>query len=486
MARSAIRGGAGGSAFDEPKSFRNFSAIPLNPMKSLLLSGLAALTLSVTSPLAEAFCGFYVAKADTQLFNQASKVVLVRDGNRTVLTLANDFSGDVRDFALVVPVPTFLERGQIQVGDKGLLEHLDAYTAPRLVEYFDEDPCRPPRAMSTLTAAPAAKGLPDKSVAGAKALGVTIEAQYTVGEYDILILDAQQSAGLATWLKQEGYRIPDGAEPVLESYLNQKNRFFVARVNLAEQAKQGGTWLRPLQIAYESPKFMLPIRLGTVNAKSTQDLFVFAITRKGRVETTNYRNVKLPADMDLPVFVKSEFNDFYTAMFSDQVKKADGRAVFTEYAWDMSWCDPCAADPLSADQLRRLGVMWLDENPTPGAPRPQGRFNPGGAQNAFITRLHVRYDRAHFPEDLSFQATGDRKNYQGRYVLRHPWTGAAECEMATSYRAGLAARREKEAANLATLTGWEIGKIRARMQMPAEAPPTQPGQNKWWEKVFKP
>jgi hypothetical protein len=27
-------------------------------------------------------------------------------------------------------------------------------------------------------------------------------------------------------------------------------------------------------------------------------------------------------------------------MFSEQVKKEDMRVVFTEYAWDMNWCDP--------------------------------------------------------------------------------------------------------------------------------------------------
>ena len=43
---------------------------------------------------------------------------------------------------------------------------------------------------------------------------------------------------------------------------------------------------------------MLPIRLGMVNAKGSQELFVYALTRKGRVETTNYRTVKLPSDID--------------------------------------------------------------------------------------------------------------------------------------------------------------------------------------------
>src|SRR5206468_6571901 len=106
----------------------------------------------------------------------------------------------------------------------------------------------------------------------AKTLGVTIEAQYTVGEYDILILSAQQSSGLEAWLRQNGYKIPAGASEVISSYLKQNMRFFVAKVNLAEQSKLGFSYLRPLQVAYESPKFMLPIRLGMVNAKGPQEL----------------------------------------------------------------------------------------------------------------------------------------------------------------------------------------------------------------------
>src|ERR1700747_2664458 len=98
------------------------------------------LTLSWTQAVL-AFCGFYVAKADTKLFNKASQVVLVRHEDKTVLTMANDYQGDPKEFAIVIPVPTFLEREQIHIGDRALIDHLDAYSAPRLVEYFDPDPC---------------------------------------------------------------------------------------------------------------------------------------------------------------------------------------------------------------------------------------------------------------------------------------------------------------------------------------------------------
>ena len=122
-------------------------------MRPLTLVLLGLLAVSAARD-AQAFCGFYVAKADAKIFNKASQVVLVREGDRTVLTMASDFKGEPKEFAVVVPVPTFLEKDQIHVGERAPVEHLDAYTSPRLVEYFDGDPCAPPMPMS----APAGAG----------------------------------------------------------------------------------------------------------------------------------------------------------------------------------------------------------------------------------------------------------------------------------------------------------------------------------------
>ena len=438
---------------------------------------LSLIVLGSSASTALGFCGFYVTKADTTLFNRASKVVLARDGDRTVVTMASDFQGELREFAVVIPVPTLLTRDQIHVGDQAVIDHLDAYTAPRLVEYFDQDPCRP--ILRELAAAPAADVLRSRNTPAGRdaALGVTVEAAYTVGEYDIVILSAEQSGGLEAWLTQNGYRMPAGAREVLGSYIKQGMRFFVARVNLGEQAALGYSYLRPLQIAYESPKFMLPIRLGTVNADGPQDLFVFTLTRKGRVETRNYRTVKLPTGMELPGFLKSrdEFTDFYQAMFARQVDEANQRGVFLEYAWDMDWCDPCAADPLSATELRDLGVFWMND-------RPRGN-NPGAAPDVFVTRLHVRYDADHFPDDLRFQETADRSNFQSRYVLRQPWTGGGSCAEAARYRQTLVARHEREAQTLASLTGWDLQTVRAKMALD-DTPPAG-DQPRWWQRLWR-
>ena len=420
-----------------------------------ILAQLAAQTVPAT-----AFCGFYVAKADSKLFNKSSKVVLTRDGETTAITMASDYEGAPKEFAVVIPVPTFIERKQIGVVDMKTVDHLDAYTAPRLVEYHDEDPCNPRVVMTrSVGAIPAPMALamaPDQ----VRYKGVTVEASYDVGEYDVSILSAKESDGLVNFLTDNGYRIPDGANAVLGSYIKQNMRFFVAKVNLDRMTLIGAGYLRPLQVRYDTPKFMLPLRLGTVNANGPQDLIVYALTKNGRVEAANYRTVKLPSNIDVPLYVKSDFGTFYKAMFDHAVKREDMRAVFVEYAWDMGWCDPCAADPLSNKELVELGARWIGSDDD----TPYRKFGNMGGANAYVTRLHVRYDAKSFPEDLVFTETKDRTNFQGRYVLRHPFKGTASCEAGKQYRAGLPNRFRQEARNLSDITGWSRQEIEAKME----------------------
>ena len=190
----------------------------------------------------------------------------------------------------------------------------------------------------------------------AKALGVTVEAQYTVGEYDIVILSATQSDGLQTWLGQNGYHIPEGLGAALAPYIRQGMKFFVARVNLKEHQRTGLSYLRPIQFAFESPKFMLPIRLGMINANGPQDLIVYVLSREGRVETTDYRTVKMPSGMDVPEFVQDEFG-------SSTRRCSIGRSSATRCApcspsmcgtWDGAIRAPRPAQPRGVAPARRL------------------------------------------------------------------------------------------------------------------------------------
>jgi hypothetical protein len=340
-----------------------------------------------------------------------------------------------------------------------MLDRLDNYSEPRLVEYTDPDPC--PQPIQSPRMAMMVPDLPIPAQPDLKRnrgdLGVKVEAQYSVEEYEIVILSAEQSDGLQTWLTGNGYKIPAGAGDVLASYIKQKMHFFVAKVDLEKMKLAAQNFIRPLQVRYTSPKFMLPLRLGTVNADGPQDLILMALTQNGRVETTNYQTERVPTGIDVPLYIKDRFADFYRALFDRQVVRSGGTSVFLEYAWNTGGCDPCSAPPPPPSDLTTFGADMGS------APMPYMRGRPYWGGGTFITRLHVRYDRAHFPEDLVLYETGDRDNFQGRYVMHHPFTGNTDCPAGIEYRRQRSARNEAELQHTADLTGWSRAAIQDAM-----------------------
>ncbi|MEM7727451.1 MAG: DUF2330 domain-containing protein, partial [Cyanobacteria bacterium P01_A01_bin.45] len=100
------------------------------------------------------------------------------------------------------------------------------------------------------------------------------------------------------------------------------------------------------------------------------------------------------------------------------------------------------------------------------------------SNGVYITRLHVRYTRDKFPEDLMFQTTSNRENFQGRYILQHPFKGNLECKAGQQYQRSLPRRFEKEARNLAKLTNWDITDIRAKMNINGQQ------ISNWWQSFF--
>jgi len=446
-------------------SFIKLKKIVMNPFMKKMTASFLLLTMFIYE--AAAFCGFYVSKADGTLKNKTSQVILVRDGDKNVITMYNDFQGNFKDFAMVVPVPVVLQKKDIKVVDQQIFHTLNEYSKPRLVEYHDENPCMPYNLKQFDGRIP---GIAMNEVASSgfgvrtkRDLGVRVEAKYLVGEYDILILSAKESSGLKTWLIENGYKIPAGAEEVLQPYIKSNLKFFVVKVNEEEKNKLPGNFLRPLQISFSSPKFMLPIRLGMANADGDQDMIVYAFTKKGRIESTNYRTVSIPTSKNIPLFVQNDFGKFYANLFQYQWK-SEGRAVaMLEYAWDVSpknfvKCDPCVATAPSQQDLVQAGVWWLGRN---WQDYSDVDSDDEYSTSVHFTRLHIRYNRTSFPQDLQFQVTPNRESYQARYIIRHPATGDLDCAAGKKYLKELKERRRGELEMLTSLTGtgyadWDV------------------------------
>jgi len=411
-----------------------------------------SVALSVGIPsVANAFCGFYVAGSSEQLLNNATEVALMRRGTRTVLTMSNHYQGPPSDFAMVVPVPVVLQQDNVKTLPHNVFDHFNQYTAPRLVEYWERDPCYVDPPVTVYPSAPSPSSVPGTTGSNsAGRYGVRVEAQFAVGEYQIVILSATQSDGLESYLRDNHYNIPRGAAPLLAPYIREGFKFFVAKVDITKVTRDanGGATLSPLRFHYDSPEFRLPVRLGLLNAPDSQDLIVYIVSPEGRFETTNYRNVFMPTNLDVTEAVKSNFANFYGQLFDATLATVGGRGVVTEYSWEWpagsSCCDPCTGPPVVPAELAALGGdMMFSSND------PQFQQQYWQPPTITVTRLHTRYNAGTLTEDLIFRQaspmSGGREvrdannelergavssptnNFQARYAIRHPWTGAIRC-----------------------------------------------------------
>lgn len=415
-------------------------SLRLRPLACALSFGIAVLS---ASPVADAFCGFYVAGADAKLFNNATVVVLMREGTRTVLSMQNNYQGPPENFAMVVPVPVVLKKENVKTLPTEVFDRVDHLAAPRLVEYWEQDPCHAPdprlKRMVRITETEIRIANPQKMT---EQYGVKIEARFSAGEYDIVILSAKNSVGLEGYLRAEKYNIPAGAAPYLRPYVTQGSKFFVAKVNTSKVKFQNGqAQLSPLRFHYDSETFNLPVRLGLINSAGTQDLIVH-ILAQSRYEVANYDNVTIPTNLRVKESAKASFGSFYAALFDDVLAKSP-HAVVTEYAWSAGSCDPCPEPPLTMQELSTLGLDVLPSYEKSGKALEQV------ASLYTLTRLHARYDAKSLGEDLVFREAkpimggngipnpdgemqkepvfGYGNSFQGRYVMLHPWTGPMAC-----------------------------------------------------------
>ena len=401
-----------------------------NSLFSAFLSISLALGSVLYAPSAQAFCGFYVAGGESSLFNDATQAVLMRVGQRTVLSMQNNYQGPPENFAMVIPVPTVLQQENVQTLSADLFAKIDTLSAPRLVEYWEMDPCEPDYygEMDSEVAAP------ESDEAGDGGGGsVTVEAEFTVGEYDIVILGTDDSTALESWLSDNEYSIPEGAGPYLEPYVQSGMYFFVARVNSEEVTmNDGNAVLSPLRFYYDSSEFSLPVRLGLINSQGDQDLIVYTLGLGQRYEVANRTNVTIPTNIEVVDEVRNDFGSFYRTLFDETVALNPGAAV-TEYSWDASTCDPCPGPTLDREDFATLGADVVDVDPW---------------ANWTLTRMHLRYSSDTLGDDLVFSEAapivGGREryndqalevgstpasynNFQGRYIIRHAWEESVTC-----------------------------------------------------------
>jgi MYXO-CTERM domain-containing protein len=369
----------------------------------------------------------------------------MRHGTTTVLSMQNNYQGPPEGFALVVPVPVVIKEKQVKTLPRELFDKVDILGAPRLVEYWEQDPCHVPKyeeELKSVDMVMESTSTSDDEDRDYKEYKVRVEAKFSVGEYDIAVLSAQESTGLDRYLRANKYEIPKGAEPLLRPYVEQGTKFFVAKVDPKKVTfKNGMATLSPLRFHYDSPEFSLPVRLGLANSSGTQDLIVNVLAPNNtRYEVANYPNITIPTNLRVNDEVRTRFGEFYAALFDHAIERIP-RAVVTEYSWNAASCDPCPGPTLDGNDLATLGADVM-----------MASYKNVNEYDFTLTRLHARYGKE-LADDLVFRAVepitggvgvpnaqgevdskvsrGGSNMFQGRYMILHPWTGTLDCPSPT-------------------------------------------------------
>jgi len=334
-----------------------------------------------------AFCGTYTGPLGSSLENYASRVIIARDGDYTALTLAADVSGDATDFGMVIPVPEVLTAEDVSLVDPADFNAMDAYTAPRMVSYTCDDFLRDEYDYASSADSGAAGG-------GEDANGVTVEAAFEVGSYDIAVLSATGEEGLLAWLDSNGFTMPEGAGPILSDYIDGGYYFLAARVQMEELP--GGAFLAPLQLRYEAATFSLPIRIGTSVSAGEQEVIIHVLnpSADGSAGIANYAEATVEDECMFPPEAVG-----YGAWYEDQLAAAFDEGVWVkEYAWAIGSCDPCSSDPPGESTLQALGVRW-------------------DSYDTYVTRIRARFTPDEATQDLVIYPSNIQESEQIRYIL---------------------------------------------------------------------
>jgi Uncharacterized protein conserved in bacteria (DUF2330) len=168
------------------------------------------------------------------------QALIVHDGSEETIVASLDLDpAGGEQAAVVFPIPA---EGEVDVVEGGadLFTYLERATAPPPEETPSGDDA---------AAAPEATGG-----------GVDVLSREVIGGYDVARLRADDPAALDTWLEENGYATPEGAEPILAGYI-EDDWAFVA-IKLAPDAEPGA--LEPLRLRFPSEEIVYPTRLDAL------------------------------------------------------------------------------------------------------------------------------------------------------------------------------------------------------------------------------
>jgi hypothetical protein len=329
----------------------------------------------VYSQAAFAFPGFYAYRGQKPV-NRTTHVVMMKKGTTTVVTVMPDYEGDLKPFAVVLPVPDDVKPDEARTLRRDFVDRVDQLSAPRFHEFWEMDPCEEGKQIQEWER--------DLSVHGGGFLGMdmgggggdtttvtfkpgkemalNVDTDFKTGDETFSLASASDAADLAGWLKKKGYSSPDGLNAAVANYAKAGMSFLVAEVDPKKIELVGGDRAIVSPIRYSTNK---PVdvysTLGLLNLGDKQELFVYVLSPDHRFEVKNYPNAFPPTNVEVDIKAKERLAELYAGVHDVMLSK-QSNAFLDEYAWPTKGCgQPCPSEPLLISELLTLGGDVLEQ-----------------------------------------------------------------------------------------------------------------------------
>ena len=284
--------------------------------------GLLFAAVTALAPAAASACGGCFAPAEVQQVVTDHRMVMAIHESESILWDQIQYSGRPEDFSWVLPVRGMVD---LQVASGRFFDLLDSLTAVQV----SAPALSCPRGGRGLFASDSATSAAGEAGGG----GVQVLSTAVVGPYQTVTLRSTDSDALSTWLRGNGYAIPQATEPVIRHYTDLGMDFVALRLRPGEGVQS----MQPVRVRFTTASPVLPLRMvaAGVADKVGISLFVFG---ERRWEAMNFPNAAVDRSALTWDFDTSRSN--YPQLFAAAVRSAGNRGWVTESAFhtdQISW-----------------------------------------------------------------------------------------------------------------------------------------------------
>jgi len=345
---------------------------------------------------------FFLSVADPGRSSDQRAIVIVAGGRETLIVetrVENAQSG----FAWVLPTPGVVEAGTVTEVDPAVFQQLDERTAPTIEIYTGGGGGNfvgPPGCGCAASAGDGAAGGGGTDTVNP----VTVWETVRVGAYDLTTLSATESAALTTWLTENGYSLPTGADAVLADYVAKGFAFTAIRVAELPEDRSAVS-LNPLALTFPAEEPVFPLRISSLSAAQDADtevlLFVMA---EQRMETAPYPTVQLDTSS---LGYELEPLEAYAQRLVTQSQGADGPAFVLESAMPVPLAEVGLGDLVDPAAQPSVSAALVPEAPGGALARLTGVL-----PELMVSRLHSFMRPEEMTGDVLFAASSTTDEFQ--------------------------------------------------------------------------